>query len=168
VAGFAEVARQLEGEPAARADLGGECRQELEVPGDPLQRRVGDQDVDRVGLGYPLAQVGDLELDARVDRAGAVDHLRAGVEATDPGPGPARSQQGGEVARAASEVHDLGGPLGADSGHQLDERPAPLVGVGQVALGVPGVWHVAPRECLDVEISSVSIGHLDVKILDSI
>ncbi len=59
-------------------------------------------------------------------------------------------EQAGEVARTAAEVDHRGRVRGADPGDQLDERPAALVGVGEVAVGVPGVRH----------------GSLDIKILD--
>ena len=56
------------------------------------------------------------------------------------------------------------GSVGADPGDQLDERPAALVGVGEVAVGVPACAIVA-LQYLDVKILHVR-QCLDVKILD--
>ena len=62
VAGLVEVAGHLEGEPAARRDLGHERRQQVEVVGHPLQRGVGDEHVDAALRGGPVPQVADGEV----------------------------------------------------------------------------------------------------------
>jgi hypothetical protein len=87
----------------------------------------------------PVAQVGDAVVDALAEAARLLDHVRAGVEADHVSLGPALRQQAGQVARAAAQVDHLGRGLGPDPVDQLDERPAALVGKGQVALGVPAV-----------------------------
>jgi hypothetical protein len=79
---------------------------------------------------------------------------------------PAIGQQVGEVARPAAEVHDSARVLRGDPLDQLDEGAAAFVGVGQVAIGVPGVVHKSSTY-LDVKTSPVCRRRsLDVKILD--
>ena len=110
------------------------------MAGHPLQGGVGDEDVDGLAAGRPVAQVGDLEVDRRRRSRGPASII-SGLEST-----PRTSASG---QRSASSAVRLPGPqprsttvagvVGVDPGDQLDERPAALVGVGEVALGVPGV-----------------------------
>jgi hypothetical protein len=124
--------------------------QQVEVLGHPLQGRVGDQHVDRraqrerVRLG-PLTQVADLPPDA-VDLARGRDHLGTAVDAGDLRAPPPLGQQRGEGAGTAAEVDDDPRALGGHPGEQVDERPAALVGVREVAVGVPGVAHARPPQ----------------------
>ncbi len=168
VAGLVEVAGDLEREPPAGLHAGHEVRKEPEVAGDPLEGGVGDEDV-HPGRGRgsgPVAQVGDVEGDPVVGGAGLRDHLGAGVQAVDRGVGPAVGEEGGQVAGAAAEVDDGAGVGGRDPGDQLDERPAALVGVGEVAVGVPAVGH-GSSSSPSVLPSWSSIASLDVKIVRS-
>jgi hypothetical protein len=116
-----------------RVDQPGEQGQ---VVGDPLQHRVADQHVHRLG-GHPVAQVGDREVDARDVPSGLLDHVRAGVQAADPGRRPPLGEQRGHVPRAAAQVDHGARLLGLDAADQVDERPGAFAGEGQVPLRIP-------------------------------
>ena len=110
----------------------------------------------------PVAQVGDLEVDARHVARRRRDHLRAGVDARAPSRRGQRSASSpvrlpGPQPRSTTVARGRSAPTRRE---QLDERAAALVGVGQVAVGVPGV-------AISLHVStSMLTDYLDVKILD--
>jgi hypothetical protein len=144
------------------------------VAGDPLERGVGDEHVDRF-VRPPGAEVGDLEPDA-LDRVRLLDHRRGRVQTAHVRVGPALREQPGQVAGTAAQVDDPARRDRRDAGEQLDERPTALVGVDQVAVRVPHVRHRAPREGFETLLTSryldsrgfatVLSRYLDVKNLD--
>ena len=166
VARLVEVAGHLEGQPAAGA------RPARPAPGSRSRWPGTHCSValeTRTSTGSAAAaqsrRSATSNVDAGVGRPRLRDHLGAGVEPDDRASGQ----------RSASSAVRLPGPQprsttvrrvgGADPRDELDEGPAALVGVGQVALGVPGV-HAPP--CLDVRILAPRRHlYLDVKILDT-
>ncbi len=132
------VARHLQRESAARSDELGEAPDHGELVRDPLEQRVRDDQVDRLGR-RPGRDVGELVRCAvvRIVSEGLVDHVRRGVDAVDRRLRPARAQHRGEVARSAAEVDDRGG-LALHASDEVDERAGAVVGELQIARGVPG------------------------------
>ena len=108
--------------------------------GHPLQGGVGDQHVDAASRARPRRA-------GRRRRSATSGDVAARPPRSSPGWSRPRHAAPGQ--RSASSAVRLPGPQprsttvrgvgGADPGEQVDERPAALVGVGQVAVGVPGV-----------------------------
>ena len=128
-----------------------EAGQQVEVVGHPLQGGVGDEHVDRARVGRPVAEVGDLEVDAGDGPSRAFAIISGllsrprdlGVRAT----GRPAAGSGCRV-RSRGRRRSAAGPAPI-RGDQVDERPAALVGVRQVAVGIPAGRHAI---YLDVKI----------------
>src|SRR3954470_7303952 len=137
---LAVVTGHLEGEPAALADVADQPWKQVQVAGDPLVRRIGDQYVDGFG-GFPRAHVAGLEPDtSELPLPGALDHLRRGVDAEHVRGAPALREQRRQIPGATAEVDDATRSFGTDAGEQVHEGPAALVGVDQVTVRVPDIY----------------------------
>lgn len=148
--GRGEVAGDLEGERAAGGEGLDPTGEGFRVVGDPLERRVGDDQV--VGfLGRPVGGVGEGEVEVAAARGetgvvlGLLEHLRGVVVSGDVRIGPACGEQGGDVSGAAAEVGDTGGAAGPGEagypGEKVVEGAGTVPGVAEVLLRIPG-WCV--------------------------
>ena len=112
------------------------ARQQVEVPGHPLQGGVGDQDVD-AGRRLPAwpSRAGPRPDSTRP--VGSCPPRRAiisGLESrpTTRAPGHRGREQAVRLPGPQPRSTTSAGSVGADPGEQLHERPAALVGVGEV------------------------------------
>ena len=113
VARGVEVARHLQGEPAAVGQGPDPGVEQVEVPRHPLQGRVGHDDVGGLAErgGVPLAQVGLHPLDplGGVELAGRLEHRLRGVDPDDARLRPELGEGQRRRAVAAAEVDDQRG-----------------------------------------------------------
>ena len=162
VAGLAEVAGHLEGQHTFRGQRLDDAGQQVKVPGDPLQRGIAHDDIGRrPARPRPVTQVAQLEADPLADAVvtpSRLEHRRGAVDPDDLGPGPALTEDGGEIARAAAEVDDSPRCSHVDPSHEVEEGPGALTGIPEVGVRVPGVRHGGspPSGYLDVKTSAAS------------
>jgi hypothetical protein len=137
VRGGLEVARHLHREHAVRAQPVEQSRQQHRVIIEPLQRRVGVDQIERV-IWRPC---GDIGLDPRRPHAARPclrQHLQRTVDPDDRRLGPALRQQCGRIAGPAAEIGDARRVRQGHPRQQIARRPRALVGEGQIALRLPG------------------------------
>jgi hypothetical protein len=140
VRGLAEVAGDLDGEPAAGSEQAGEPVEERQVVGHPLQGGVADEHVDG-RLWRPRAQVGEGVADAVRAVLGlrSRDHLGRVVDALDAGRRPALGELPGERPGPAAEVGDHAAAPGQDAGREAVEDLAVERLAGQLVADLRGV-----------------------------
>ena len=112
------VARYLRGEYAAGRHQGHGPGEQRVMPGQPLQRGVGDHHVGRC-LGRPIGDVGLDPADIGQKTARHRKHSGGVVDPGDPRARPAFGQQPGHPAVAATEVVDGGRGLHRQARQQV-------------------------------------------------
>ena len=150
VAGRAEVARHLEGEPAAGASAPTRPRQQVKMLGHPLQGRVGHDHVHRLRR-VASREVADGE--AQPARAGAGASSIISGEVSSPRTSASGQRSASVAVRLPGpqpEVDDCGGSL-AGTRASRSTKGGPLVGVAEVLRRVPAC--IATSNYLDIEIT---------------
>ena len=130
------VARHLHGKHATLGDHPGEPREQRRVVADPLHRRVGE---DQIGHAWrrPLRDVGLDPVDLGIGLARLGEHRGGIVDAGDRRAGPARLEQAGHAAVAATEVKDAADVVKRDVGEQVVDRALTLGAELAVLRGIP-------------------------------
>jgi len=118
VRGFFEVVGRLDREVAAGRELLRQPGVERGVVGQPLQRGVGQDHVDRL-RGPPGGDVGHLEVHAGHALACGLDHVVGAVHAADQRAGKALRQHFGGVAGAAAQVDGAAHFALRQGGHEV-------------------------------------------------
>src|SRR3546814_776832 len=145
--GRAEVARNLAGEETARGDIADQPWEQLLVAEQPVQRGIGEQQIDR-GRRAPVRDVRLLPLHIGRLAAGMGEHFRRVVDARDLGIRPTVAQRLGHVAAAAAEVDDGLGVLQRDVLDQVERGPQPLPREGEVLMRVRSEEHTSELQSL--------------------
>ena len=133
------VGGHLEGQLPLGCELRGERRQDGGVVRHPLERGVGEDDVNRL-VGLPLGQIALVEAHPVAGmRGGLVQHRRRRVDA-DGRRGPEMPVElGRQLARAAPEVDDRAAGHWRQQPEQVVERPSPLRSEPPVLVGIPRI-----------------------------
>jgi hypothetical protein len=133
-----EVGGNLNGESAARIDSIQEPRKQGRVIGNPLQSRVGKNQVESIlRVRNPRRDVFKNPSAMRLVFASNVDHRGGIIESGNLGGRPSGGGYGGAVARSASKIDDPPHALRRDAIQQIVARANPVFAEFQVLVGIP-------------------------------
>src|SRR3954451_18593421 len=135
------VGGHLDRQLAAAGQCAGQAREQIVMVVDPVQRGVGEYEVDRL-RGRPARDVAEREAHAVAGvLAAPLEHGRRGVEADRPRGASPLVQRARELARPAAEVDDTAAGTRIHQVEQIEEGRRPLARELLVAGGVPAVAH---------------------------
>ena len=133
--------------PAGR-EHGEQRRKEPVVIAQPVERRVGIEEIDRPGR-LPSPEVGALPVDPR--RLGGLrEHGFGGIHSRDVSVWPPRAEVARDIARSRAQVVDLGRIREVDPIEEVDSRSQALVDELEVLRRVPG--HVSRLPLLEPDV----------------
>ena len=132
------VAGHLHREDAVGRDGFDQLRQQAFVVADPLQRRIREDEIVRLG-GCPARDVADDELDAGMIALRRRQHIGRAVEPANRRFGPPIAQQARAVAGTAAEIDDTPRRREIDARQEIERRLCALVGEAQILFGIPTV-----------------------------
>ena len=132
------VARHLNGEPSAGRDICEETRKQGPVVVEPLQRRIAEQKIGRLGR-VPGRDIGLDEGEVRKIMSRRRQHGRRGIDARGLGARPAFGQQDGGLAAAAAEIVNRLRRLRRNAGEKIGRRPLAGIGEAMVLGRIPAI-----------------------------
>ena len=140
---LSEVVRHLEGKASAVRQEGDEAFEERGVVGEPLQNRVGKDQVEAL-VRLPRRDIGFFERQVGKTSACLGQHVGRIVEAENPCGGKPPDDQFRAVARPASEIDAVPGLFQRHSVQQIDGWPGAFVLELQILACVPILHRNSP------------------------
>ena len=136
-----EIGRDLHGELASRSQHRSQSRKERAMIADPLQRRVGEDDIEQ-RLWLPVTDIAARKPQAvALERTSPLEHRVRRIDAKSIGGLQLAMQFGGEQPGSASEIDHASGLAFGDQRHQVVKRLLTLCAKTLVLRRIPGVAH---------------------------